>query len=293
MDGKLRSQAGGVGRRGFLAGLGGGAALALLARDARADIILPGTVRIAPLHQVDLGPYAAFAVRRHVVVKGDTFESLAARYLGTTARAADIQRANPDVLPEKIKVGSTLSVPSRQAALGSPDAKKDALPGFAFYFVESRMGPSARPVADGEAIALGSNPSSAWTIAAVPATEIAKFEALFAADAKGRRPRSTEVSTGLAALKVRLGPPLEGLVHRTESSRVKSVLHRHEVKAIDATTITVATTKTESFTTSESGKPKKAMIGLSAGGIMLALVLAFRRRRETRSIGERAGGRRP
>jgi nucleoid-associated protein YgaU len=51
----------------------------------------------------------------HKIVDGDTLEALAARYLGSSARAMEIFQANRDVLadPELLPIGVELKIPAR------------------------------------------------------------------------------------------------------------------------------------------------------------------------------------
>jgi nucleoid-associated protein YgaU len=51
----------------------------------------------------------------HKIVDGDTLEALAARYLGSAARAMEIFQANRDVLadPELLPIGVELKIPAR------------------------------------------------------------------------------------------------------------------------------------------------------------------------------------
>jgi len=56
---------------------------------------------------------AAAAVRRHVVVRGDTLFGLAQRYYGERSRWRDIYNANRDILPNEnsLALGMELRIP--------------------------------------------------------------------------------------------------------------------------------------------------------------------------------------
>ncbi|MFN0207225.1 MAG: LysM peptidoglycan-binding domain-containing protein [Planctomycetota bacterium] len=63
--------------------------------------------------------------RKHKIVKGDTFESLALKYLGSRKLASEIQKANEGVLPTKMKLGMELLIPAAPADSLADSAKKD------------------------------------------------------------------------------------------------------------------------------------------------------------------------
>jgi nucleoid-associated protein YgaU len=52
-------------------------------------------------------------MRRHVVVKGDTLQSISLRYYGTRSRFRDIYAANRDVMPNEgtLSIGMALRIP--------------------------------------------------------------------------------------------------------------------------------------------------------------------------------------
>jgi nucleoid-associated protein YgaU len=58
--------------------------------------------------------------REHVVASGETLSSIAARFLGSESRWAEIAKANPGVNPNSMRVGTKLAIPS--VASGSPSA---------------------------------------------------------------------------------------------------------------------------------------------------------------------------
>jgi nucleoid-associated protein YgaU len=58
-------------------------------------------------------PAPAAGVRRHVVAKGDTLQSISLRYYGTRSRFRDIYAANRDVMPNEgtLRIGMELKIP--------------------------------------------------------------------------------------------------------------------------------------------------------------------------------------
>jgi len=62
-----------------------------------------------------MAPSPDAAARTHLVVDGDTLQSLAFRYLGSSARADELFRANRDVLthPNLLPIGVELKLPGR------------------------------------------------------------------------------------------------------------------------------------------------------------------------------------
>lgn len=61
--------------------------------------------------------------RQHKIVDGDSLTTLAAKYLGTTARAREIFDLNRDILPtpETLPVGANLRLPGEQTPAPTPD----------------------------------------------------------------------------------------------------------------------------------------------------------------------------
>ena len=70
--------------------------------------------RLAPSASTGQAPApAASGVRRHVVAKGDTLQSISMRYYGTRSRFRDIYAANRDVMPNEstLRLGMELKIP--------------------------------------------------------------------------------------------------------------------------------------------------------------------------------------
>lgn len=51
--------------------------------------------------------------RTHTIVKGDTFEGIAVRELGSKRRVDEIRQLNPDLNPTNLKVGTVVRLPAR------------------------------------------------------------------------------------------------------------------------------------------------------------------------------------
>ncbi|MEK6260774.1 MAG: LysM peptidoglycan-binding domain-containing protein [Planctomycetota bacterium] len=89
-----------------------------------APIPIPDTDEIAtgrvPSHN-EVAPGAGPAERLHVVLKGETLSSIAAKELGSTNRFIEIYEANRDQLKDAndVRVGMKLRMPSRQVTHGS------------------------------------------------------------------------------------------------------------------------------------------------------------------------------
>jgi len=66
-----------------------------------------------PIRALPTKPTAPSAVRRHVVVKGDTLMSLAQKYYGNRSRFRDIYAANRDLLPseDSLRLGMEIRIP--------------------------------------------------------------------------------------------------------------------------------------------------------------------------------------
>ena len=58
-------------------------------------------------------PPAPAGPRIHTVARGDTFWSLAVRYLGDGQRWRDIQAANPGAVPTKLRIGQKIVIPAK------------------------------------------------------------------------------------------------------------------------------------------------------------------------------------
>jgi nucleoid-associated protein YgaU len=85
----------------------------------------PPAVTPAPVVAADATPptsptSATAGPREHVVASGETLSSIAARFLGSESRWAEIAKANPGVNPNSMRVGTKLAIPS--VASGSPSA---------------------------------------------------------------------------------------------------------------------------------------------------------------------------
>ncbi|GMV96125.1 MAG: LysM peptidoglycan-binding domain-containing protein [Phycisphaerae bacterium] len=71
----------------------------------------PGPAEAPPARPAEPAPKMAV----HVVVSGDNFSTLAAKYLGSAKYANLIAKANPDVKPTRMLVGTKLNIPPAPA----------------------------------------------------------------------------------------------------------------------------------------------------------------------------------
>ncbi|RLS27732.1 MAG: LysM peptidoglycan-binding domain-containing protein [Planctomycetota bacterium] len=56
----------------------------------------------------------------HVVVEGDTLTSIAKQYWGTSQGWENIEKANPGLTPNNLKLGAKLNIPAKDAAVSAP-----------------------------------------------------------------------------------------------------------------------------------------------------------------------------
>ncbi len=73
----------------------------------------PSVPQTQPIRAAPTKPTAPSAVRRHIVVKGDTLFSLAQKYYGNRSRWRDIYAANRDVMPSEnsLRIGMEVKIP--------------------------------------------------------------------------------------------------------------------------------------------------------------------------------------
>ncbi len=98
-----------------------------------APIPIPDTDEIATSgtnSRSDVAPNAALTERLHIVQKGETLSSIAAKELGSTNRFIEIYEANKDQLKDAndVRVGMKLRMPSQQASLGKKSAPTKSRP---------------------------------------------------------------------------------------------------------------------------------------------------------------------
>ena len=101
-----------------------------------APILIPDTDEIASggtNSRSDVAPGTATTERLHIVQKGESLSSIAAKELGSTNRFIEIYEANRDQLKDAndVRVGMKLRIPARQSPLGTksvpPKRKLDLL----------------------------------------------------------------------------------------------------------------------------------------------------------------------
>jgi len=100
---------------------------------ARADIIPRGMKRVQSEVIITLGSLADQAWTAHIVKKGETLSSIARDRLGSAARSIEIARANPDVIPRRLRIGKRLELPPRKS-FEMRDGKKVKLTPWRVYW---------------------------------------------------------------------------------------------------------------------------------------------------------------
>ena len=87
-----------------------------------------------PQPSIDPAPVTASPQGEHVVMKGDSFSTIAKKY-GVTSRA--IQDANPGVEPTRLKIGQKLMIPARTASVATATPTNGATGAAKTYTVKS------------------------------------------------------------------------------------------------------------------------------------------------------------
>ncbi|MBL8843279.1 MAG: LysM peptidoglycan-binding domain-containing protein [Planctomycetes bacterium] len=90
---------------------------------ASADLLAPGTKFIDASVVLRAGAFDDYVDHLWVVAEGDTLDAIARTHYGEPARVADLRRANPEVVPERLAIGQKLLLPPKRAAVaGSTEA---------------------------------------------------------------------------------------------------------------------------------------------------------------------------
>ncbi|MFT7620197.1 MAG: LysM repeat protein [Planctomycetota bacterium] len=125
-----------------------------------ADVI-PAGRKFLPVEIVlDLGTWVDQAWTSHVVVNGDSFSKIAKAHYGDATRAGEIAKANPKVLPKKMKLGTRLELPPKTTFI-KKDGKKVPVSARRFYWWTDPMFGNGSPVlVENKAIAKGARYSA-------------------------------------------------------------------------------------------------------------------------------------
>lgn len=109
--------------RSAVAGLVAAVGVAAAAPTVTADILAPGTKFIEASVVLRAGAFDDCVDHLWVVAEGDTLDAIARTHYGEPARVADLRRANPAVVPERLAIGQKLLLPPKRAAVaGSTEA---------------------------------------------------------------------------------------------------------------------------------------------------------------------------
>lgn len=112
----------------------------------RPDIVPEGMRGIAIEARIDAKALAAGHCLAYVVQKGDTLHSIARTQFGDLSRAPEIEKLNPLVEPDRLRIGELLWLPPRDAAA----AKQE--PVFAYLDTQRPIGHGGKPLVDGSAV---------------------------------------------------------------------------------------------------------------------------------------------
>lgn len=73
-------------------------------------------------------PPVVAGARTYTVKQGDTLGGIASRELGSAARWTEIQKANDNLAPEKLRVGMTINLPASSGKVAKSDERKPSQP---------------------------------------------------------------------------------------------------------------------------------------------------------------------
>ncbi|MCY3000511.1 MAG: LysM peptidoglycan-binding domain-containing protein [Planctomycetota bacterium] len=73
-------------------------------------------------------PPVVAGARTYTVKQGDTLGGIAARELGSATRWTEIQKANDNLAPEKLRVGMTINLPASSGKVAKNDERKPSQP---------------------------------------------------------------------------------------------------------------------------------------------------------------------
>ncbi len=90
-------------------------------------------------------------MKTHKVEAGDTFSSLAARYLGHAKHADRIAKANPSVDPRRLRIGMELRIPAAAESAAAPPGSRIPTADAGTRAAPPRTAIEASPIPDGRA----------------------------------------------------------------------------------------------------------------------------------------------
>ena len=85
----------------------------LLAVAAVPDVVIPGTRSLRVTRHLEVSPLTEHCCVQHVVAKGETLSAIAAAHYGKATTAKDIAALNPEINPDRLKIGQRLWLPPR------------------------------------------------------------------------------------------------------------------------------------------------------------------------------------
>jgi nucleoid-associated protein YgaU len=80
----------------------------LLAVAAVPDVVIPGTRSLRVTRHLEVSPLTEHCCVQHVVAKGETLSAIAAAHYGKATTAKDIAALNPEINPDRLKIGQRL-----------------------------------------------------------------------------------------------------------------------------------------------------------------------------------------
>ena len=79
------------------------------------DIVPDGVKDVASETRVALGPWADSVHTAWQIEAGDTYTSIARKQLGDASRADELKDLNPEIDPQRLRIGQTIWLPARDA----------------------------------------------------------------------------------------------------------------------------------------------------------------------------------
>lgn len=143
------------------------------------DIIPDGMRGIRIESTIDAKALAATCCLAHVVQKGDTLSSIARAHYGDLAQVAAIEKLNPLVMPDRLRIGEVIWLPPTDPAAAAKE------PVFVYLDTQRPLYRDAKPLVDGAAV----NPSRYGGIGLflVPLTAREAFRTAIATSNESRR----------------------------------------------------------------------------------------------------------
>ncbi len=237
---------------------------------AVADIAVPGWKPVHARAVLEAGRFDDYCEHRYTVVAGDTLEKIAKGIDGDAARAAEIVKANPGTVPERLVVGSKLVVPAKSTP--SADAKETLA--WRFY-VCSEFSPvtAFERVFPDEPFA---SPGKAPSLVAMPEVKGAEFEKLLAAADRGGSGAVRAAAPWLVACE--WFEPTSSIREQSTATQCTTTFRVGELRNNAKGRLVLRVTEVKTEYTDADGRPAKASLFGDVRSLVLltlALVGAF------------------